>query len=979
MKLIKVEAHGFKSFADKVVLNFDGGVVGIVGPNGSGKSNINDAIRWVLGEQSSKALRGDKMEDVIFAGSKTVKELDKAEVILTFDNSDGAVSVPHQIFTISRVMHRGKGGNEYYINGELARFRDIKEIAMESGISKSSLAIISQGTISDIAEASPEQRRAIIEEAAGTSKYQARKVEALRKLDTTEEALDKVRTIISELDKRLAPLRKQAEKAKIFIEKSEALKSVEVGLIVHDLHDFTNRLEYLNDQLSKTADENERLESRRSLIDTKMKESNSKKLQYETEEFAIRSKLEQISEELNQLQIRHSKITIRRQDIIEGRAIATPKEKMEAIKLELASANAKIEAFKSFESKISAEIAEKTENSLSIEKELNELKSKTSYASSELEKSRTRLSMLQEHKENKTNLFKGTKTIMENSSLFKGYKGRVVDLIKVESEFAPAIEAVLANALQHIVVDTSETAVKTINFLKQNNGGWATFIPMSSVQPKEFKNEHYMALKTQKGFIDLASKLVDTEDEYKNVRDFLLGNIIVAQTIEDANKLSKLLQQRYMIVTLDGDLIRPGGVMSGGAKDDNKNSLLQLDKNMDELKKIIPQLLAAKEKFETSVVELETKKKQLIEELAALKSQLNETKAKRADLNDKVDILVTQVESFSKEDLENSKVDEITQSIIDLEQKKTELDSQVKMKRNLITSINAELEPLQKEKIEVDNHLYNLSKANSKAINEKNQAIYVIESNRKRLSEHYQMTLEMAQESFKLEVEIEEARILVDQLQKEIKELGHVNLDSIQECEEVEERYNTLKENEAELSEAKNTILEAIAEMDKIIVNKIQETVAIVNEAFREVFKTMFGGGDAQVQYTDPENILETGIDIIAQPPGKSVKNLKLFSGGEKAIIAISLLFAIIKAKPIPLCILDEVEAALDEANVIRYAEFLQSLKKETQFIVITHRHGTMTKVDHLFGATMQKRGVTSFFSVELAKAKEMIADGGGN
>ncbi|UWD34398.1 AAA family ATPase [Mesomycoplasma molare] len=976
MKLIKVEAQGFKSFADRVVLNFDGGVVGIVGPNGSGKSNINDAIKWVLGEQSFKALRGDSMEDVIFAGSKTVKELDQAEVILTFDNSDRAVSVPHDIFTISRVLKRGKGGNEYYINGEHARAKDIKEIAMESGISKSSLAIISQGTISDIAEASPEHRRAIIEEAAGTSKYKDRKAEAKRKLDSTEEALDKVRTIIDELEKRLIPLRKQAEKAKIFIEKSEELKSIEVGLLVEDLQFFSEKNSFLSKEISENSEKINDLESKLSLFTTTINENNNQKLNLEQEADQLQLELSKIESEIHQLELRQSKIEQRRQDILNGTIQATTEEKIDSLKQELSETRTKIDHYSKFEETTEQTIKDNTISLNNLEREIFRIISEKNDKNNNINSARTKLAVLEEHKQKRTNLYKGTRTIIESKDAFgKGFKGTVFDLIKTETEFASAIESVLKSALQHIVVDTPETAVKAVNFLKENRGGQATFIPLSSIQPKEMRNEHKVALQGQKGFIAIASELVKVDKEFEKLRDFLLGNIVVAQTIDGANKLSKLLQLRYMIVTLDGDIIRVGGVISGGQKNDNDDSLMKLEENIASIKNLIPSLIETKQKLEQQEVELSNKKQDLISSLTEWRNELANTKEKRIKLVDKYDQLRIQLDSFSKEALEFSKTSDIAVELMKFTTQKNELAANLRIKRTRITSLGNELLPYLNQKSEIEQQLYTINKENSGYETEKNKIEMILRESQKRLTEYYQLTLESARENYKLELEINNARELVQSLKNELKLLGNVNPDSIQECEEVEERYNNLKENEEELSQAKDTILEAINEMDKIIVNKIQETVKIVNDEFRYVFQSMFGGGDARIEYSDPHNILETGIEIIAQPPGKSVKNLKLFSGGEKAIIAISLLFAIIKAKPIPLCILDEVEAALDEANVIRYAEFLQSLKDKTQFIVITHRHGTMTKVDHLFGATMQKRGVTSFFSVELSKAKELIKE----
>ncbi|VEU59269.1 AAA family ATPase [Mesomycoplasma neurolyticum] len=973
MKLIKVEAQGFKSFADRVVLNFDGGVVGIIGPNGSGKSNINDAIKWVLGEQSSKALRGDKMEDVIFAGSKTMRELNKAEVILTFDNSDKAVSIPHDIFTISRVLHRGKGGNEYYINGEIARYRDIKEIAMESGISKSSLAIISQGTISDIAEASPEQRRAIIEEAAGTSKYKARKIEALRKLESTEEALSKIRLIINEIEKRLSTLSKQAEKAKTFIEKTDALKSIEVGLIVEDLTFYNNQILELNKSLENAKVAKQELETERELLIASFKQNSESKIELEVVADKMQSELSSVEKELHTLEIRQTKINQRRQDIIDGLIEASPKEQAENLQKEISQIEAKINQYRSYEENTQQKVVNVSEKAKEVELELIKTTNEKHKVFSFLEAAKARLKVLEEYKNNRSNLFKGTKVILEHASLFKGLKGAVIDLIKTDKEFSAAIETTLANALQHVVVDNSETAVKAVNFLKQNKAGWATFIPLNSIQPREIRHDHLMALKTQKGFVAMAHELVETTKEFEKLKLYLLGNVIVAKTIEDANSLSKLIQLKYMVVTLDGDVIRPGGIMTGGSKDEKQNSLLKIDQDIEQIKAKIPTLNEQKQALDIKEQKILQEKNMLISSIGELNDTVKETRNKRVILMDRSDELKVKFASISSSNFEIAQIDELAKQIVDLEVKKNELETNLKITKSRINVLTLEMQPSLEKKTQVENDIYHLNNQISKNETNLEKANYLISQNQKRLTEHYQMTLENAQESYKLEADIDEARKIVEELKKEIKALGNVNLDSIKEFEEQEERYNNLKENEEELSNAKNIILEAIAEMDKIIVNKIQETVDIVNREFKNVFMSMFGGGNARVQYSDPENILETGIEIFAQPPGKTIKNLKLFSGGEKAIIAISLLFAIIKAKPIPLCILDEVEAALDEANVIRYAEFLQSLKDKTQFIVITHRHGTMTKVDHLFGATMQKRGVTSFFSVEISKAKELL------
>ncbi|MDZ7293433.1 AAA family ATPase [Mycoplasmopsis pulmonis] len=974
MKLIKIQAHGFKSFAEPIQLSFDGGVAGIIGPNGSGKSNINDAIKWVLGEQSSKSLRGDNMEDVIFAGSKNVKEMNKASVTLTFDNSNNASSVPHKVFTITRELERGKGSNIYYINDEIVRYKDIKDIALESGISKSSLAIISQGTVSDIAEASPEDRRGIFEEAAGVSKYKSRKKEALRKLEKTNESLEKIQTVILELEKQLKPLKNQAEKARIYLQKSKELKDVEVGLIIHNLDFYSTKLKEFEIELEGVVETKENLEQQVRKCENIIEQNSGDRLKFEKELHFLVQDLDNLNEKLRNLELISANENQRRELIISGQIKVNPEEKMKVIKEQLQIIKSRINFYTKQTEELNQIVSDKKNEVQELEKTISTKRIEQNKISNKLNETKVKINILLEHKKNKTNMFKGTKTIVEHKNIFKGYHGLVSEVLKVDQEYIPAIDAVLNNALQHIVVEDAQIAVTAVNFLKKNDGGRATFIPLKSIKPKSIKDEHFLALNMKKGFIDVASNLVKYEPKFEVLSKFLLGNILVVSDIESAKDIAAILDNKYMIVTLEGDLIRTGGVITGGVQQASTN-LIGLDEQIAKLEEIVPIISKEVENTSNQITNLEHKKYELTNVVSEFSVEAAKVYEKLSNDQKSFDSLTAEYQTISAKDLGESSSSALDQQINEIQAKKVILQAQIRAKKESILSLNTDFSKVTLEKNDLEKSLRILNDSFSKKITEKNKAEFYLDTNQKRLSEFYNMTYEMAKDNFSLSIDITEAEEFVGRIKEEIKDLGNINIDSIKSYEEISERYDGLKATESEIVDAKDKIESAIKEMDKIIITKLRDTLSAINEEFNNVFQSMFGGGEARVEFVDPSDILESGIDIKAQPPGKSIKNLKLFSGGEKSLIAISLLFAILKSKPLPLCILDEVEAALDDANVVRYAEYLQKLKTKTQFLVITHRHGTMSRVDHLFGATMQTRGVTSFFSVELARAKELIKD----
>ena len=971
MKLIKLETKGFKSFADKTTLKFDGGIVGVVGPNGSGKSNINDAIKWVLGESSVKTLRGDTMEDVIFAGSKTVKALDMAYVSLTFDNADGAVSLPHKVFTITREIRRGTG-SKYYINGEVARLKDIREIAMESGIGKSSLAIISQGTVADISQATPEQRRGIFEEAAGISKYKKRKIEAIRKLDKTSEALEKIKAVVTELERQLVPLKKQSDKATIYLEKRSELKDVEIGLIIEDVSFYSEKLTELTKELEGVVLTKEDLNGRIDNAENEIEAKTSYKLRLENEIISLTSKFQEVSENLRNLEISDSQVSQRRKLIIEGSIQASDSVKLEAMKEEIDGLRSKISQYNVWEEKSTIDIEQKRASVSSVQNKISSNATEMESAKSKLLRVKTRVLVLREHQSKKTNLFGGTRAILENKNIFPGVKGIVADIFDVPAEYRGAIESILSNALQNVVVERSEDAVKCVNFLKTNRAGRATFIPLSSIQPKGMREEHLNVIAGMNGFVGMGHELVSVKPEFEVLKKFMLGNIVVAQDVQSANFLSKTLNKRYMVVSLDGDIIRIGGIISGGEKARSK-SLLGVEDQIIQLESSIPQLT---EQITAMQAESRRLSNSIGEEhafIAELNIETAKVRQKRSIVEQQFNSLKSDYEVQTKETLEFKDDAKVIDSVQTLEAEKSSIQALLKAKRGVIVDHNNELSNLTISKTELEKSLRQIIEDSSEKTTSKNQAEYILNTAKQRLSEEYELTIEAAKNDFSLSMDREKAREIVSRLRGEIKDLGYVNVDSIEAYLEVNARYTKLYSSQEELLSAQQIILSAIDEMDKIIVTRLDKTVTDVNKEMNTIFRTMFGGGFAEVKYSDPSNLLETGIEVIAQPPGKTVKNLKLFSGGEKALVAISLLFAILKSKPLPLCILDEVEAALDDANVIRFADYLRELKEKTQFIVVTHRVGTMARVDHLFGATMQQRGVTSMFTVNLKMAEELI------
>ncbi|QNM93945.1 AAA family ATPase [Mycoplasma sp. Pen4] len=974
MKLIKIEAHGFKSFAEPIVLRFDGGVAGIIGPNGSGKSNINDAIKWVLGEQSSKEMRGDTMQDLIFAGSKTVKPMDFAKVTLTFDNKGADNSIDSDTVEITRMIERGKGMNSYFLNGQPCRYKDIKSIAMETGIGKSSLAIISQGTVSDIAESSDDDRRGIFEEAAGVSKFKFKKTESLRLLESTSNSLKQLEPTINELEKQLVPLRKQAEKALIYRDKAKALKEVEVAFLAHEIRKYEKLYDELSEELNGVEETKNNYETQIGKIKTQINEKNLEKRTVDNEIASLRGKLGSIKEKLDAITVTLARENERLNLIASGELAVNDEEKTRAYALKVLELEQNISYTKQSLEIINNTVAQEQNLLSETSSKVNKLRFEVQAAINKRTEVNTNLQILLETKNKRTNLFKGTKTILENKSHFRGFKGLVRDLIHVQPDYIRAIETILSNASQHIVVDIPNTAVKAVEFLKKNNGGRATFIPLTSIKEKFVRDDYLLVASNHVGFIGIASDLVEFDPQYEVLAKFLLGNVVVVDNIDAANQISNILERKYMVVTLDGDVIRVGGVIVGGTAQDTDN-IIGLDDKIKKLQDVIPGLNSIIQnnealitKYETEISRINTSLQEHIYEQRITGSQISRTEQELIEYKSKADINNQNSENQGSPSSMNARRNELFNDYKILKNELT-IKSQIK------EALDAELYHLNETWQQTQTNLNELNNSFTNKIGLHKTAENKLANYRERLSSHYNFTVEYAEQNFKLNMPPEKASEYVAELREQINELGNVNHESIEQLELVETRYDRYVADRDELQEAYNLLMQGIAELDKIIITRMTNVVNDVNDQFSNVFRSMFGGGSAEVKFVDPNNVLESGITIYAQPPGKSVKNLRLFSGGEKALIAISLLFAILRARPLPLCILDEVEAALDEANVIRYAEYLQELKKQTQFLVITHRTGTMTRLDALFGATMQTRGVTSFFSVQHKDAEKYIQE----
>lgn len=968
MYLKKITIKGFKSFADKTIFDLDKGITGIVGPNGSGKSNVVDAIRWVLGEQSTKSLRAnDSMTDVIFAGSKSRDKSNQAYVAITFDNTDKFMNLDYNEIEVKRQVYID-GTNEYYINNEKCRLKDITEFLIDSGIGKESFNIISQGKIEDILSSKPSDRRLVFEDAAGVLKYKKRKEDACKKLERTSNNIDRINDIINELEVQVEPLKEESLKVEKYNKLSEELKDVEIALVASDITKYSFEYKELKEKKENIQKEILQLETDKNKGEA---ENLNKKIELEKYDNIIN----ELNKSLIELTTQVEQVNTKRLMIIERSKYEVEDTKTHSILLE--------QKEKEINYKNNIEITQNNINELEKEKEKlllkkqqieqdennlikqrNEYETKLKGLNYVKEKMEVQIESLNDRIINNDSMPYGVKAIVNNPKL-NGIEGTIGSLIEIDKGYEDAISVSLGASVSYVITRNDDDAKEGIKYLKENKLGRVTFFPLNIIKSR------YLNINIESvGYKGIASDFVKTNEKYRNIIDNQLGNILVVDTIENASILAKKINYQYKIVTISGEIIHSGGSLTGG---NNKTHNIINDK------KELEQLLIKKDEIIDNIKTNEN----LINEIDYNISNLNNRKE-----NDKIYEIVEKINIKNKTliNLENelkliqNEIDDLNNklgnNLSKIEEEITlEYNNLLKEKELLVIKLNKTKDERNNIYTDLNSIEFLNKKLNSeinnktKEENEYNLNITKLDSKLdnllNNLSENYSITYEKAKE-YRLEYDENKSRSIVNSLKKQIKELGTISMGSVELYNQVSERYEFLLKQREDLIQAENMLLEVIEEMDKQMANDFVKTFETIRENFKIIFKELFRGGEADLKLTDPSDMLNTGIDIIAYPPGKKLGKTVFLSGGEKTFTAISILFAILRTKKIPFCIFDEVEAALDEANVVSFGEYVQKLKNETQFIIITHKKKTMEFADSLYGITMQESGVSKLVSVKL-------------
>ena len=974
MYLKELRAYGFKSFADKTVIEFGKNINGIVGPNGSGKSNIVDAVRWVLGEQSMKSLRGDSSLDVIFSGSESRKALNSASITLVFNNEDRTLPIDFNEVSIKRMAFR-TGENEYYINNERVRLKDIADLLSESGTAKESFNIISQGKIDEILSNKPEERRVIFEEAAGVLKYKRRKEEALRKLDKTNQNLNRVNDIIGELSMTIGPLEEASSKAKRYTEIKDRLSNIEVAVIAKSISD-------LNFEYQEGKKKIEELENEISGV-----LSNSST--YDVDILKYKDKLKNIREEINTKQLTLIELSKKEEKITSDIKLLQERNK-----------------YKDESNKISNNIIALKEELLNIKSNLNDLNNDIDIVNKKIDVVNNNINVLkirsnelitrknnlnnlilknnrdiesykykQEYLENSLNnnlsVPKPVKAILDNPK-FNGVHNIISSLIETDSKYNTAIGTALGGASSYLVVDTPNTAKELIYYLKNNNLGRATFYPLSVITGRSITSDVIEILEKEDGYIDIASNIVSYDNKYSNIISNVLGNVIVVDSIESANIISNKINKKYKIVTLDGQVVNVGGSLTGGTVAKTNNPL-SIKYELEETIKKYNLLIDKNKDINKELDVLDKDIDSINKELYSNQNLLLEHDSRKNIISNNISLSNKEYEDKEKE------LKDLTNITNNTSEEDNLINSLYKIKED-ISSLNKELSILKLEEDNINtsiNELEETSRSSNSYVNKKekelnnlniliNRIDVKLDTLLNNLTTDYNMTYDFAIENYKLDMDIDEARREVVKLKDNLDLLGNVNLDAPEEYEKVKTRYDFLSKQKEDLVSAENTLYDIIKEMDSIMKTRLSETFEQVRKEFKTVYRELFKGGRAELILTDPDNILETGIEIKAEPPGKKLQSISLLSGGEKTFTAISLLFAILNIRPVPFCLFDEVEAALDDANVEAFGRYLDKYRDNTQFIIITHKKKTMEYADILYGITMQESGVSKIVSVKL-------------
>ena len=984
MYLKEIVTSGFKSFADKLDIKLDGKITCIVGPNGSGKSNVVDAVRWVLGEQSVKSLRGEgSMSDVIFSGSKSRNPLNVASVELIFDNTDHYLNVPYTEISIKRRVYRS-GENEYYLNNEKCRLKDITNLLMDSGMGKESFNIISQGEVERILSNSPTDRRVIFEEAAGILKYKKRKEEALRKLDRTHNNVDRVNDIIGELEMQVGPLKEQSEKAQEYLENKKGLDQYEVALLAYDIENYNQKLNQEKIKKEKIDKEILTISAETSRHDaTYIEEQNRlEKLEIEKnnlnrELLVVTQEVERINGEKNLLKER-SKTTKEENEIKEEiRLVLEKKEKLSS------SINTTKEDLRT----IILESNQKEEEQKELDKKIQTAKSKKNMLTNDYSKHdqdiisiKHKIDSLKNEIEQGGDMPNSVRNVLK-STILTGIHNTIGNILTIDDKYTKALNIAISSNKNFIITTDEESAKKAINYLKDNHLGRATFFPLTVIKERYVDYDSLNILKSSNDFIGILSDLVTYNKKYKNIIENQLGQTIIATDIDAATRLSHLIKNKYRIVTLDGDVVNVGGSMSGGSINQSKSiiSIKQDLRHAEEKENILKQEL----------IEIQNELTELNKEISILEEQAFQISKDKVSLREKYDNKNLELRSIeqdldsitkeweSLESISNNSLDQKEQELIKLFHEKTSLKDQIQIRLNALSkdidNVKLRLEEEQaKDKLK-NATLRNLEKESRDLEISMNRLDVKLDNMLNILNEEYELTFERAAAEYKLDVEPDEARVKVNNYRANIKRIGMVNLAAIEEYERVNTRYVFLTNQREDLLRAEDTLLEIMNEMDEVMREEFAKTYEQIREEFASVFKELFKGGSADLKLTNPEDLLTTGIEIVASPPGKKLTTISLLSGGEKTLTAISLLFAILNVRTVPFCLFDEVEAALDEANVAQFGKYLDHYKNKTQFLIITHKKKTMEYANTLYGITMQESGVSKLVSVKLTDHEEIL------
>lgn len=984
MYLKEIVTTGFKSFADKLDIKLDDKITCIVGPNGSGKSNVVDAVRWVLGEQSVKSLRGEgSMSDVIFSGSKSRNPLNVASVELVFDNTDHYINVPYTEISIKRKVYR-TGENEYYLNGEKCRLKDVTNLLLDTGMGKESFNIISQGEVEKILSNSPSDRRVIFEEAAGILKYKRRKEEALRKLDRTHNNLDRVNDIITELELQVGPLKEQSEKATEYLENKKGLDNYEVALLAYDIENYNQQLEQAKQKKEKIDKEIVTLSNESSSADISALEDNTKLEKLEQEKTSLNNNLLKVTEEVEKINgeknlLKERSKTNKEEEVLKE-TIRTTLEKKGQIEKSISLITEEINS-------INQDKKSKEEKYAELEKQISTAKNKRNYLMSNYSKMDQdlisldhKISSLRMELEQSSDLPNSVRSVLKDTFL-QGIHNTIGNIITIEDTYLKALNVAISSNKNFVITSDEESAKKAINYLKDNHLGRATFFPLTVIKPRFVDSETLNQIRNNSDFIAVLSDLLTYNKKYQNIIENQFGTTIISKDLDSANRLSKLIRNRYKIITLDGDVINVGGSMTGGSLNKTKsvittkqelkyqeekehtlkNEIVSLKNELSEINNVISKLEEEnylKEKEKISISELLNSKNI---DLSRVKQEYESVKKEWENL----------------EAISNNSVSEKEQELIKLFHEKSSLKEQLQLK---LKNITKEIDEL-KVKIEETQATYKLKNSTLRNLEKSSRELEIsinrldvkIDNMLNILSEDYELTFERAKNDYSLDIEPEEARVKVNTYRNNIKRIGMVNLGAIEEYERVNTRYSFLTNQREDLYKAESTLLEIMNEMDEVMEEEFKNTFMAIQIEFQKVFKELFNGGQASLKLTDPSNMLTTGVEIVASPPGKKLTTISLLSGGEKTLTAISLLFAILNVRSVPFCLFDEVEAALDEANVAGFGTYLNHYRDKTQFLIITHKKKTMEYANTLYGITMQESGVSKLVSVKLEDHMEVV------